>query len=174
MPEFAGLESSSRLPWWPYLIIALSCCVLIWLLKTPGIFLSIILFIAIYYMIDHRPNSAEIDSLRSSVILSVEDIEDIEAQYNRFAHGSDTSSIADRTLKRPELLNTFSTVPEIESFHYLLSNSDRFIQRVRLHLNTSLNTSQLEKLLDITDQRASQLQQAWIDARRAARRYTEN
>lgn len=174
MPEFAGLESSSRLPWWPYLFIALSCCVLIWLLKTPGIFLSIILFIAIYYMIDHRPNSAEIDSLRSSVILSVEDIEDIEAQYNRFEHGSDTSSIADRTLKRPELLNTFSTVPEIESFHYLLSNSDRFIQRVRLHLNTSLNTSQLEKLLDITDQRASQLQQAWIDARRAARRHTEN
>lgn len=174
MPEFARISDAGRRPLWPYIAISFACvCLVIWL-KFPGVMLSIIIIGATTFMTQHRPNTREVDSLRASIRLTLEDIQDILTQYDKFETGTDMESIADRTLYRPALLDPESSDPDIEAFHYLRKTSRRFLTRADGHLTKALTIGQLEKILEVTDRRASDFEESWIAARRAAKRLSEN
>lgn len=161
---------STERPRWAVWAVVAAGMLLVVTLKLPGALLALLMIGAMSFMSRVRPNSSEILALRSSIELSLDDINETLTQYENFRSGTDTDAIADRTLLRPELANEDSEVAEIESFHYLRRGASRFLNRVDAKLASDLDASQLLKLLEVTDQRAAQLQESWIEARRAARR----
>ncbi|WP_246846862.1 hypothetical protein [Corynebacterium sp. sy039] len=150
------------------IFIILCCVLLVYLLKTAGLIIAIIIGIGAFISWYYRPNYQEVTTLRASILLSVEDIQEVLNQYQKFSFGNDADSIADRTLYRPELINKNSRVSAISAFHDLYSASENFISRVHVKLEEDLDAAQLKSLLYITDRRAQELQQAWIMARQAA------
>ncbi|MDN6246515.1 MAG: hypothetical protein L0J38_08285, partial [Corynebacterium casei] len=54
-------------------------------------------------------------------------------------------------------------------FHYQLSTAKRYLRRLDARLaKANMETSEFEQLLKITDQRALELKESWLVARRAA------
>ena len=146
----------------------IACVALIRLLGISGFILAAALAAAVFSMVRSRPNASEHVALRSSIQLSAEDIRDVLAEYNQFLTSPDAETLADRTLHRPALADKDCTDPTINSFFYQCSAASRFLNRLNARLSKNLETVELENLLSVTDQRASNLTEAWIDARRAA------
>ncbi len=144
---------------------------LIVLLKIPGLIISFLLAAAMWLMASARPDASEHAALRSSIELSAEDIRDVMAEFERFETSMEPEVLADRTLHRPALLDLDTADEDIEAFHYNYSCAARFVRRLPARLaNPMMSTSQLEHLLSITDQRAAELKESWLAARRAAQR----
>ena len=138
-------------------------------LKLPGVFIAALLIAAALLMLHTRPDASEQAALRSSIRLSAEDIEDVLAEYEDFRSSEAAEKIADRTLYRPALLDLDCSDPTIEAFHYEISGARRFLRRLNLRVNAEeVSTNELESLLKVTDERARELKETWLSARRAA------
>lgn len=112
----------------------------------------------------------EIESLRASLRVARDDIEQVIGEYDELLSGTSTDAIADRTLNYPALVSNDFAHPDIEDFHLRLGSSRRFLSRVDAHLvSDDLDRHALEKMINIADQRAADLAESWTAARRAAR-----
>ena len=138
-------------------------------LKVSGVFIAALLIAAALLMLHTRPDASEQAALRSSIRLSAEDIEDVLAEYEDFRSSADAEKMADRTLYRPALLDLDCSDPTIQAFHYELSGVRRFLRRLNLRVNAEeISTNELESLLRVTDERARELKETWLSARRVA------
>lgn len=147
----------------------MACAILVFVLKGPGIIISCVLFFAAWLMVNARPDASEHKALRASIRLSAEDITDVLKEYETFSTAVDTDSVADRTLHRPALCDRDCNDPDIEAFHYQHSTAQRFLNRLGHKLDHSdMEIAELENLLKVTDQRALDIQEAWLNARRSA------
>ncbi len=147
-----------------------SLLILLWL-RWPGLILIALILGITYVMLRFRPDVSETTALRSSVVLSAEDINDILQEFDEFSDSPDPDALADRTLHRPALLDLDCSDPDIEAFHYQYSTAQRFLNRLDARLaNPELDVTQLENLLSVTDRRALELRDSWLAARQAARR----
>lgn len=162
---FANGSRSSRLP---LFLIGLCCLILILWLKIPGILLAAIIGIAAFSILRMRTATPEVDSLRTSIRLSAEDISDVQEEWNTFLTGPDSDALADRTFTRPALADPDCGNAAIEKFHFEISNANRFLGRLEARLHQNLLVSELETLLKVTDERALELRETWLSARKAA------
>ncbi|MDO5031684.1 hypothetical protein [Corynebacterium sp.] len=153
------------------LCVALSAAVLlIMTLKLPGLFIAILVAWAMWLLATSRPDQSEHTALRTSIALTVEDITDILSQYEAFISSEDPDNLADRTLHRPALADADCTEPAIAAFHYEAHGAERFLRRLSARLHRSdIETKELESLLKIADERADQLKESWLAARRVAK-----
>lgn len=164
-------DASSQRSTLAILLTVVACTALIVLLKAPGVIISILLASAVWLMSSARPEASEHAALRTSIELSAEDISDVIAEFKNFETSPDPDALADRTLHRPALLDLDTNDPDIEAFHYQYASALRYLKRLPARLaNPMLSTSQLEHLLTITDQRAADLKESWLTARRAAQK----
>lgn len=168
MPELDKISPQPNRPRIILAALAALCLFLIILLKTWGVVLALLIIGFTALFIYFQPENREAEALRGSIELSLQDIESTLAEFEHFKFSGDADAIADRTLHRPALMDQDSTNPAIEEFYFLESTSKCFINRMRAKLAGDLSVGQLESLLSIADRRSDQLQQAWIDARRAA------
>lgn len=158
-----------------FALIILASVILIALLKTPGFIIALILAGVAWLMVNSRPDASEQKALRSSIKLSAEDITDVLDQFNEFKTSVDTDSVADRTLHRPALLDQDCNDPAVETFHYHQASAQRFLRRLDARVNDpNLEINELENLLKVTDQRAAEIRESWLEARRAAIRLGPN
>ena len=142
-----------------------------WWLKSAGVILVLVIAVLAWFYLASRPSSNEVQALRTSIKLSLDELDDVLAEYDEFAYSHDPDNLADRTIHRPELLNTDSADPDIERFHYEYSTAQRYRKRMQAHLaNHHLGVGQLERLLRISDERVAKLREYWLAARRAAHR----
>ncbi|APT92374.1 hypothetical protein CPHO_05110 [Corynebacterium phocae] len=147
-----------------------ACVALVLLLKVPGVIISIFLAAAVWLMATARPAASEEAALRTSIQLSAEDLRDVMEDFERFETSPSAEALADRTLHRPALLDLDVVNPEIEDFHHQYTSAARYLNRLPARLaDPTLTPSQLEKLLNVTDQRADDLRESWMRARRAAK-----
>ncbi|WP_087118084.1 hypothetical protein [Corynebacterium urinipleomorphum] len=117
----------------------------------------------------------EVESLRASLRMARDDIEQVLDEFAELQDGSSTDAIAGRTLNYPALMDADTTIPEVQDFHLRVGSAKRFLVRVDQHLvDRDLDRHALERLLAVADQRASDLETAWTDARRAARKNGPN
>ncbi|MDU0477886.1 hypothetical protein QVA66_01380 [Staphylococcus chromogenes] len=149
-------------------LIALLCISLVLLFKTWGALISLVLIGVLAVITSFRRNDGEAEAIKASIRLSADEITDTIDSFNTFLTGTDTASLADRTLHRPELANKDSLNPDIEKFYYLYGANVRYLHRLQARLAQNLTVTQAEHLLTITDQRALELQESWLAARRAA------
>lgn len=167
LPDFTPPPSAR-----PTAAIALglvACVALVYLLKVPGLFISLMLLAAAWLAVTTKPTSSENTALRTSISLSAEDIRDTLSAFVDFETSMEADAIADRTLHRPALLDLDGNDPDIEAFHYQVASAKRYLKRLPARMaNPMLDTNSLEQLLSVTDQRAASLQEAWLNARRAA------
>ena len=159
---------------WPWVAIAGACLLLVALLQIEGAALSCLILVESFLLSRYHPYSQETAALKASIVLSREDIEDTLRKYEDFLYKNDTESIADRTLHRPALADENCTDPDISSFHFLASTSRRFVPRLNDRLSRNLSIQQLESLLKLTDVRALELKEAWLQARQSAQRLGKN
>lgn len=165
-----GASGSRRNRWLLAGTVAACAVVLIWF-RLQGLILLLPILLVAIMVLRYRPDATEVNALRSSILLSAEDISDVLDEYNRFAGDSDAEALADRTLHRPALLDQDCAHPDIEEFHYQRSTARRFLNRLDARLaNPDLEISQLEILLSVTDERALELKESWLAARQAAQR----
>lgn len=156
---------------WPLVVIVVSCLVILVWFKWQGLLLILPILTIAAFVLSKRPDSTEVLALRSSIALSSEDIEDVLAEFDHFSTGTETDSLADRTLFRPALLDPDNDDPDIQAFHHHQATARRFISRLDARLaNPSLEVGQLETLLHVTDQRALEIKESWLLARLAAKR----
>lgn len=138
-------------------------------LRLTGLLICLIILPLALFMLYSRPDASEQKTLRSSISLSADDIEDVAEEFEHFAHSPEAEAIADRTLHRPALLDPECQDPAVEKFHYQLSTAKRFLRRLEARLSSpSMETNELEQLLTVTDQRSFELKESWLEARRAA------
>ncbi|MGD7001071.1 hypothetical protein [Corynebacterium halotolerans] len=150
--------------------IALLCLILVVWLKFYGLLLAAPIIFMTLLLVRNRHDAPETTALRSSIELSAEDISDVIADYDHFVSSPDTDAIADRTLHRPALLDADCADPDIERFHFQCQTNRRFLHRLQARLAGELSVAELEQLLSITDQRATELKESWFLARRSAKR----
>ncbi|WKD61404.1 hypothetical protein CCICO_06920 [Corynebacterium ciconiae DSM 44920] len=155
---------------WTHYVLLICCVALIVFLRFEGIILVLLVAAVVGFTLRHRPDSKETAAVVSSIRYSAEDIQDTIAEYERFLTGTDTDSIADRTLQRPALADPDCNDPDIEEFHHEYSTAKRFLNRLNSKLETHDTIPQLETLLAVTDRRAAALQERYQRARRAALR----
>ncbi|WP_342319896.1 hypothetical protein [Corynebacterium mayonis] len=135
----------------------------------PGFFIGAICA-AILFSVAARNKTAPDDSFVAALRLACDDIRDITGAYDTMRFGLTDEAIADRTLRYPELVNEHSLIPAIEEFQLRVVSAQRFISRIDAQLeNGELDYEQVRRLAAIADQRATELQVSWDDARRAAR-----
>lgn len=168
MPHSSESKFGGRALWLG--LIAVSCLVLVLWLRAYGLVLAIPIIAITALLLRHRHDAPETDALRSSIILSAEDIEDVIGEFDRFANSPDTDAMADRTLNRPALLDQDSEHPDIEKFHFHCQTNRRFLNRLEGKLTTDLSVEELEQLLAVTDRRSMELKESWLLARRSAKR----
>ncbi|BAU96275.1 hypothetical protein N24_2013 [Corynebacterium suranareeae] len=162
---FANGSRSSKLP---LFVIGICCLLLILWLKLPGILLATIIAVATFSVMRMRTSTPEVSSLRTSIRLSSEDITDVQNEWQQFLNSPDADALADRTMARPALADPDCGDAAIEKFHYEISNANRFLGRLEARLHQNLLVSELETLLKVTDERALELRETWLDARKAA------
>ncbi|MDO4760738.1 MAG: hypothetical protein Q4A31_02310 [Corynebacterium sp.] len=170
MKDLDALDHDNREPWWPWAVVILGCVLLVYFLRYEGFILAAIIMAVAIFVARSQPHNQEATALKSSITLSREDIEDTLAKYDQFLSSPDVDHVADRTLHRPALADPDCSDPDISRFLFLVSTSRRFVSRVDARLRRSLSVPQLEALLQVTDARALELQEAWIQARRTAHR----
>lgn len=174
MPDLIPFERGPRPPRWPIVIIGACCLVLVLWLKLPGLVLATMIITAVFCFTQLRPDSPEVSSLRTSIRLSADEITEVQEEWGNYLNGSDTDSLADRTLHRPALADPDCNDPTIEKFHFEISNANRFLHRLDARLNAGPTVPQLEGLLKVTDERALNIRESWLAARKAAHRLGRN
>lgn len=154
-----------------WVVVACLAAALVVFGRFPGMVLAAAL-VGITVLVMHRPDrDQQLAALRTSIELSADEIREVLDEYERFALGEDAESIADRTLRRPALLNDDSPDEDIARFHFEAASARRFLHRLPARTaDPGLTAAQLENLLSVTDGRALCLREAWVAARRAARR----
>lgn len=164
------MSEQIRNPVWPYLVIGLSCVLLVLWLKGPGLILALMIAGAVLLVRQRRTLTPEIASLVTSIRLTAEHITDVRDSWETFREGSDAEALADRTLTRPALADPDCGDPDIERFHFEMNNAGRFLHRLESRLQAPLSVSQLETLLRVTEERALEIEDSWLRARKAAQR----
>lgn len=147
--------------WKPLLLLAtvVTLCVAF---KGYGILISVIVLATYLIASQIRPHSPEIESIRGSIKLSIEDIEA-------------TMRAIERSDKHPQLANFFQGEYPLESGDWILEDAPLYqlvleyqqahlaITKVRERLEATLRIEQLEKLLKLTDKRSEALYEAWTN-----------
>lgn len=147
-----------------------ACVVLVLSLKLPGLLLSVLLIIGAVLFARRMQADPEVLAIRSSLQYARDDIAEVLDAYEQLQHGASASDIADRTLHYPALANPDNSVPQVNEFLLRASSARRFLERIDGYLqSTSTDKAQLERILTVADERAFELQEAWDDARRAAK-----
>ncbi|MHA2789165.1 hypothetical protein ACXZ66_08495 [Corynebacterium sp. S7] len=139
----------------------------------PGIAVSVIIGIVTLYFARRSAvtSDPELNSLRASLAITRDDLNDVIGEYDNLLHGTSTEAIADRTLYYPALAADYSNDPTIEDFKLRVKSARRFSSRLDTHLSDPmLNRETLERLLTISDERVAELTASWDDARRVAKR----
>lgn len=172
MPHSPDPKSGGRALWLG--LIAVSCLVLILWLKAYGLVLAVPIIAITALILRTRHDAPETDALRSSIMLSAEDIADVIQDFDHFAGSPHTDAIADRTLNRPALLDQDCSHPDIENFHFQCQTNRRFLNRLEAKLTTDLSVAELDQLLGVTDRRALEFKESWLLARRSAKRLGPN
>lgn len=175
MPDSMLIRPEPDRRWWALTVIVVSCLIILVLFRAQGLLLIVPIAAVAALVMLKRPDTSETLALRSSILLSAEDIADVVAEFDRFSTGIDTESIADRTLNRPALLDLDCDDADIARFHHEYATALRYLHRLSARLaNENLEVSQLETLLNVTDVRALELKEAWLAARQAAHRLGPN
>ncbi|WKD59120.1 hypothetical protein [Corynebacterium caspium] len=161
-------------PIWRFLTLgalAISMFLLVVILKLPGLLISLVLGLLAFSVARNQPvETYETTTLATSIRLSAEEIEGVLNEFEYFLFSSDAPALADRTLHRPALADSDSTIPEVERFYFEARAAQRFLNRLESRIERCrYSVSQLEKLLAVTDERANSLQESWLSARRASR-----
>lgn len=147
-----------------------ACVVLVLSLKLPGLLLSALLIVGAVLFARRMQVDPEVLAIRSSLQYARDDIAEVLDAYELLQHGASASDIADRTLHYPALANPDNSVPQVNEFLLRASSARRFLERIDGYLeSTSTDKAQLERILTVADERAFELQEAWDDARRAAK-----
>lgn len=143
---------------------------LVFALRIPGLVIAVLLCVVAVAFGRRVQGNPELEATRSSLMFARDDIVEVLDAYEQLQHGASTGDIADRTLHYPALANPDNSVPEVNEFLLRASSARRFIERVDSYLESpGTDRVQLEKLIQVADQRAFELQAAWDDARRAAK-----
>lgn len=175
MPDRMLIRPEPHRQWWVLAIILAACIAVLAIFRLQGLLLIIPILAVAALVMTRRPDTSETIALRSSIMLSADDIRDVVAEFDHFTDSADTTAIADRTLTRPALLDLDCTDPDIAAFHHEYATARRFISRLDARLaNESLEVPQLESLLQVTDMRALELKETWLAARQAAQRLGPN
>ena len=152
-----------------FILLVLCAIAIVVTLKLPGLIIAAMLVGAGWFMLRTRPDTAERKALRSSISLSADDIQDVIAEFEEFETSTEAEPLADRTLYRPALLDLDCSHPAIDAFHYELAGARRFLRRLNIRIHAhGMRTQDLEALLRVTDERARELKESWLAARRAA------
>ncbi|MEJ5927085.1 hypothetical protein WG915_00450 [Corynebacterium sp. H128] len=162
------------MPVWLLLPVLAVCLLLIWLLKVPGLVLSLVILGLFANAYSRRAGAGELSATLAAIELSARDISDVLDEFDEFCTGADAEQLADRTLLRPALADKDCTVPAIASFHEDYANAQRYLHRLPARLAAPMSQHQAAHLLEITDERAAVLRQSWVAARRAARELGTN
>lgn len=142
---------------------------LVLLLRVPGLVLAALVGTGAVLSKPYFFTDPEVESLRASLLLARDDIAEILAAFDDLRYGDSTEALADRTLHVPALAQGELSVPEISEFWLRASAAQRFIQRIDAYLgDASVNRFQLERLIQVADQRAMELELSWVEARRVA------
>ena len=175
MPDRMPIRPEPHRQWWVLAIILAACIAVLAIFRLQGLLLIIPILAVAALVMTRRPDTSETIALRSSIMLSADDIRDVVAEFDHFTDSADTTAIADRTLTRPALLDLDCTDPDIAAFHHEYATARRFLSRLDARLaNESLEVPQLESLLQVTDMRALELKETWLAARQAAQRLGPN
>lgn len=151
-------------------LVLAAVVLLVFTLKLPGLMLSALLIIGAILLVRRVQIDPEVLAIRSSLQYARDDIAEVLDAYELLQHGASASDIADRTLHYPALANPDSSVPQVNEFLLRASSARRFLERIDGYLeSTSTDKAQLERILTVADERAFELQEAWDDARRAAK-----
>ena len=151
-------------------LVLAAVVLLVFTLKLPGLLLSALLIIGAILLVRRVQIDPEVMAIRSSLQYARDDIAEVLDAYVQLQHGPSASDIADRTLHYPALANPDNSVPQINEFLLRASSARRFLERIDGYLeSTSTDKAQLERILTVADERAFELQEAWDDARRAAK-----
>ena len=151
-------------------LVLAAVVLLVFTLKLPGLLLSALLIIGAILLVRRVQIDPEVMAIRSSLQYARDDIAEVLGAYEQLQHGASASDIADRTLHYPALANPDNSVPQVNEFLLRASSARRFLERIDGYLeSTSTDKAQLERILTVADERAFELQEAWDDARRAAK-----
>lgn len=151
-------------------LVLAAVVLLVFTLKLPGLMLSALLIIGAILLGRRVQIDPEVLAIRSSLQYARDDIAEVLDAYELLQHGASASDIADRTLHYPALANPDNSVPQVNEFLLRASSARRFLERIDGYLeSTSTDKAQLERILTVADERAFELQEAWDDARRAAK-----
>lgn len=151
-------------------LVLAAVVLLVFTLKLPGLMLSALLIIGAILLVRRVQVDPEVLAIRSSLQYARDDIAEVLDAYELLQHGASASDIADRTLHYPALANPDNSVPQVNEFLLRASSARRFLERIDGYLeSTSTDKAQLERILTVADERAFELQEAWDDARRAAK-----
>lgn len=151
-------------------LVLAAVVLLVFTLKLPGLMLSALLIIGAILLVRRVQIDPEVMAIRSSLQYARDDIAEVLDAYEQLQHGATASDIADRTLHYPALANPDNSVPQVNEFLLRASSARRFLERIDGYLeSTSADKAQLERILTVADERAFELQEAWDDARRAAK-----
>lgn len=151
-------------------LVLAAVVLLVFTLKLPGLLLSALLIIGAILLVRRVQIDPEVLAIRSSLQYARDDIAEVLDAYEQLQHGATASDIADRTLHYPALANPDNSVPQVNEFLLRASSARRFLKRIDGYLeSTSADKAQLERILTVADERAFELQEAWDDARRAAK-----
>lgn len=151
-------------------LVLAAVVLLVFTLKLPGLMLSALLIIGAILLVRRVQIDPEVLAIRSSLQYARDDIAEVLNAYELLQHGASASDIADRTLHYPALANPDNSVPQVNEFLLRASSARRFLERIDGYLeSTSTDKAQLERILTVADERAFELQEAWDDARRAAK-----
>ena len=151
-------------------LVLAAVVLLVFTLKLPGLLLSALLIIGAILLVRRVQIDPEVMAIRSSLQYARDDIAEVLDAYEQLQHGATASDIADRTLHYPALANPDNSVPQVNEFLLRASSARRFFERIDGYLeSTSTDKAQLERILTVADERAFELQEAWDDARRAAK-----
>lgn len=151
-------------------LVLAAVVLLVFTLKLPGLLLSALLIIGAILLVRRVQIDPEVMAIRSSLQYARDDIAEVLGAYEQLQHGAAASDIADRTLHYPALANPDNSVPQVNEFLLRASSARRFLERIDGYLeSTSTDKAQLERILTVADERAFELQEAWDDARRAAK-----
>ena len=151
-------------------LVLAAVVLLVFTLKLPGLMLSALLIIGAILLVRRVQIDPEVLAIRSSLQYARDDIAEVLDAYELLQHGASACDIADRTLHYPALANPDNSVPQVNEFLLRASSARRFLERIDGYLeSTSTDKAQLERILTVADERAFELQEAWDDARRAAK-----
>lgn len=139
-------------------------------LRAPGVVLSVAVVAGSLAYMRRFVADPETDSLRASLAIARDDLNDVVAQYDTLLHGMSPEAVAERTLHFPALADPGALHPVIQDFQIHASAARRFISRLDARLaDRNLDRAQLERLIAIADERALRLSESWRAARRVAK-----